>query len=378
MKCAKCGTELKEGNVYCSVCGTEAMVVPDYSILEDDYLRTLIAEETQEDAESEMPQKAAETGGAKTKKQDARLPILVVCILLVVGISVGVAVKLTINHRNANSYDYQVQMAEQERAEKNYENALHYYQAALALQPGDVAVRLAMADIYLEQKAYDSAMVLLIEIIDLDGSHREAYEKLIGIYDERGDYESILALMEEVSDKDLSDLFAPYTVTEPVISPIEGTYEEEIEVVIVSLDGYEIYYTTDGTIPDASSGTLYDGEISLDEAGIYEIRAVCVNSKGICSRVVDARYQIEFLQPEFAVVSPDGGRITEMTFVTITAETDCSIYYTWDGTDPTSQSERYVGPIEIPAGNNILSVLVVNNKTGLDSGVYRTNFIYYP
>ena len=378
MKCAKCGSELKEGNVYCSVCGAEAMVVPDYSVLEDDYLRTLIVEEPQGETEPKMPQRTAEAVEEKAKKQNAGLPILIVCILLVLGISAGAAVKLMINHRNANSYDYQIQMAEQERAEKNYEKALYYYQAALALQPEDIAVRLAMTDIYLEQKEYDSAMVLLIEIINLDGSHREAYEKLIGLYDEKGDYESILALMSETSDAELSDFFAPYTVTEPIISPISGNYREETEVVIVSLDGYEIYYTTDGSIPDASTGIRYEGDIFLDEPGTYEIQAVCVNSKGICSQVVNAVYQIEYLPPKFAVVSPDGGRITERTFVMIMAEEDCSIYYTWDGTDPTTQSAGYDGPMEIPAGNNVLSVLVVNHKTGLDSGVYRTNFIYYP
>lgn len=59
-------------------------------------------------------------------------------------------------------------------------------------------------------------------------------------------------------------------------------------------------------------------------------------------------------------------------------EDGCSIYYTWDGTDPTTASARYTEPFEVPEGNNVLSVLVVDKKTGLDSGVYRANFIYYP
>ena len=39
MKCAKCGAEIKEGCIYCSVCGNAVQIVPDYSVLEDDYLR---------------------------------------------------------------------------------------------------------------------------------------------------------------------------------------------------------------------------------------------------------------------------------------------------------------------------------------------------
>lgn len=376
MKCAKCGSELKEGNVYCPVCGAEAMVVPDYSVLEDDYLRTLLSEDkTEGETASETQDKAA--AEKKTKKTSSMLPIVVVCILLIVGISSGAAAKIVIDRRNANSYDYQVQQAKQEYLDGNAESALHYYQAALALRPEDIAARLAMADIYLEQKDYDSALVLFVEIIRLDGSHREAYEKLIGIYEERGDYDSILALGLEAAVS-LADLFIPYAVTEPVISPVAGTYEDEINVVIVSLDGYDIYYTTDGTTPDISTGTLYDEGILLDEPGTYEIQAVCVNDKGIASEVVDAVYLIEFLPPDFPVVAPDGGRITEATFVTITAEPGCTIYYTWDGTNPNRQSPRYDAPLEVPVGNTVLSILVVNNKTGLDSGIYRTNFIYYP
>ena len=44
MKCAKCGAEIKEGCIYCSVCGNAVQIVPDYSVLEDDYLRSLLKE----------------------------------------------------------------------------------------------------------------------------------------------------------------------------------------------------------------------------------------------------------------------------------------------------------------------------------------------
>ena len=45
MKCAKCGAELKVGCIYCSVCGQEAQIVPDYNLLEDDLLKELLNEE---------------------------------------------------------------------------------------------------------------------------------------------------------------------------------------------------------------------------------------------------------------------------------------------------------------------------------------------
>lgn len=377
MKCAKCGAEMKEGCIYCSVCGNEAQIVPDYSVLEDDYLRSLLKEE-------EEPPKKKNSGGRKEpstppkKKMSNKVPIFVVCGILIVLIAVGIIVKVTIDHRNANSYDYQVEMAKKESVDKNYENALHYYKTALSLKPDDIAVRMAMTDIYMEQKEYDAAMVLLMEIIKLDDTNQKAYEYLIQIYEDEEKYEQIAALADGITDEKLLTLFADYLVEPPIISPAEGKYEDYVDVTIYSPEDCEIYYTLDGTEPDEENGILYDDDIALEETGDYEISAVCVNEKGIRSEIATAAYEIELIPPEYATVLPDGGRIEDITFVTIEAEEGCSIYYTWDGTDPTKASPRYETPLEIPTGNNVLSVLVVNNKTGLDSGVYRTNFIYYP
>ena len=386
MKCEKCGAEMKEGCIYCSVCGNEAQMVPDYSVLEDDYLRKLLEEENQPASGKKQTNK---TGKKNQKKQHAKnsssqmsnkIPIIIVCCILVIAITAGVIAKLVIDHKNANSYDYQVEMAQQEAIDKNYENALQYYKTALALKPDDMKVRLAMADIYMQQKSYDAAMVLLIEIIDMDELNLEAYKNLIQIYDEKEDYDSIAELSEGITNIEILALFDEYLVAAPVISPVEGTYNEYKDVTIFSMEGFDIYYTMDGSTPDATNGIFYDEDegIHLDEAGMYRIQAVCVNKKGICSEVASAKYKIEILAPEYATVTPDGGRIAYGTQVTTTAEKDCSIYYTWDGTDPTEQSAKYEAPLDIPYGNNILSVLVVNDKTGLDSGVYRTNFIYYP
>ena len=54
MKCAKCGAELKEGCLYCSVCGHEAQMVNGYSVLEEDYLKALLTDEASKDTSSEQ------------------------------------------------------------------------------------------------------------------------------------------------------------------------------------------------------------------------------------------------------------------------------------------------------------------------------------
>ena len=271
-------------------------------------------------------------------------------------------------------------MAVQSREDSHYEDARGYYETALTLHPNDETARLGMADVCIAQGDYEAAIVVLMDAIHANSNSIEAYRKLIDVYETKRDYDSILALADTVKNPEVAKLFEPYHVKAPVLSPVSGTYEEFMDVVIVSMEDCEIYYTMDGTEPDQENGIRYDEEkgIELDEEGEYEIQAVCVNEKGICSEVRSATYEIRFEPPDAPVVSPDGGEIAEQTFVTIRAERDCEIYYTWDGTDPTRQSAKYTGPIEVPAGNNVLSVLVYSPKTGLRSAVYRTNFIYYP
>lgn len=383
MKCVKCGAELKEGCLYCSVCGHESQIVPDYSVLEDEYLRTLLKEEVEvpvkeQPANSNKPKEKKPV--PKKKKKNNMIPLLIVGCILIVGIIIGVVIKVSIDQKNANSYEYQVEMAQKELVDLNYEKALNYYKTALSIQPGDVAVRMAMSDIYLDLKETDSAMVLLLEVVEADKNNKEAYQKLIQIYEGKKDYDSIVELASGVSDEKILDLFEGYLVGEPVASQEAGRYEEPVEITLFSVDEDEIYYTIDGTTPDAENGILYreEDKILFDENGVYELQAVCRNDKGIYSQILAETYTVELAAPAYPTVTPDGGRMNEETTVTITADENCSIYYTWDGTDPTTESTRYETPLEIPEGNNILSILVVDDRTELDSGVYRANFIYYP
>ena len=375
MKCAKCGAELKKGCLYCSVCGYEAQIVSDYNVLEDDYLRSLL-----KDGESVKTPQEKEPEPKKTKKKkNSHLLLIICCCLIVTGAAVGVAVKLYIDNKNANSYDYQIEMAEKELVDHNYENALQYYKTALALQPDDIKVREAMAEIYTSRKEYDSALVLYMDILQLDKNNKEAYQHLIAIYDEKGDYDSILSLKENVTDEDILALFDDYEVDDPIISPLGGQYDDYVTVVIYSIAENDIYYTLDGTVPDKENGIPYpQGGISLNRTGNFEINAVCCNEKGIYSDIVSEEYQIQFKKPRLPSVSPDGGLFSEETTITIAQQKDCTIYYTWDSTDPTRESAVYTEPLVVPEGDYVLSVMAVNNKTGLASDIYRVNFGYHP
>ena len=167
----------------------------------------------------------------------------------------------------------------------------------------------------------------------------------------------------------------------PSLSLPPGTYGDSIDLVISHDQRSQglIYYTTDGTVPDKENGIPYpQGGIPLNHTGNFEINAVCCNEKGIYSDIVTEEYQIQFKKPDLPSVSPDGGVFSEETTVTITQQKDCTIYYTWDSTDPTTESAVYTEPIVVPEGDYVLSVMAVNNKTGLVSDIYRVNLGYHP
>lgn len=79
------------------------------------------------------------------------------------------------------------------------------------------------------------------------------------------------------------------------------------------------------------------------------------------------------------MISLDSGAITSPTQITISADPNCRIFYTWDsiGTDPTVDSFEYTGPIDVIEGNNVLSVVAINNRD-MSSNIVRRNYIYEP
>lgn len=286
MKCANCDAEIKDGSIYCPVCGKEAQMVNGYASLEDDFLHSLLREGINKKILSPEEQ-------ARLRKRKQAMPIIVTSLILAILIAVGVVVKLFIDYKNDNSYDYQMKMAQSEIFDHNYESAMGYLARALAIVPEDVDSRMEMAEIYLLYEKEDAAIVLLTEVIRLDEDYRDAYECLIELYAENEQYEKIKNLSEYTDDKEIKALFTDYLVTTPSIYPSGDTFYDELNVTIFSVDDDAIYYTTDGTDPTTNGKRYIEGVgITFDNSGLYKVKAVCKNKNGIYGDVVTQNYQI--------------------------------------------------------------------------------------
>ena len=136
--------------------------------------------------------------------------------------------------------------------------------------------------------------------------------------------------------------------------------------------GSVIRYTTDGTDPTLSS-TVYGGAIDL--TATTQIRAMATNG-GINSAVSTFNYTLAG-STEPPVANPVSGTEFETSLnVTLSAPTAGSIiYYTLDGSAPTTSSSQYAGPFSLVStttirafaragGNDSLVVDFTYTKTG--------------
>ena len=151
---------------------------------------------------------------------------------------------------------------------------------------------------------------------------------------------------------------ALYTIaaTAPVFSPRAGTYTSTQSVTITdSTAGAAIYYTTDGTTPTTSS-SLYSGPITVSSTKGF--KAVATAPGYSKSAVTSALYTIAVPTPVF---TPKGGTYTSVQSITITdSMPGASIYFTTDGTSPTTASNLYSGPITVLATQTIKAMAVAS------------------
>lgn len=391
MKCAKCGAEIRPGCVYCSNCGQEAQIVTEINILEDDLLRSMLDEENDNTKEADSVEKdpanreslessdvkpdrkRSEKKSRQQKKKTQRTLILLLVVLAAVCLVAG----LFVHYQQANSVSYQLKRAGEAFDQKNYTSALDYVNRALQLDDSSEEALLLQGQIYGMMKDDDQAETVLLKVIDQNPDCMEAYESLLELYDENGSYEQILALKEKTTNADVLSLFDTYLVEAPVIDLKSGTYKEFQEVNLsVKGKGLEIYYTLDGSVP-TKRDTLYEDAVSIEKEGKTTLTAVAMDKNGCYSEPVSAQYDIELDAPDVPKVSPDGGMFTEASSVTVTVPKGVTVYYTWNGMIPNKNSSKYSGPIEIPEGNNVLSLIAVD-ENGLSSEVLKCNYIYYP
>lgn len=384
MKCSKCGAEIEVGSVFCKKCGEPVQMVPDYNVLEDDFLVSLLDEQQNAKQESKTSEEKAvksekntsnRAGKESTKKQNgfaalwknkkARGGIIAGIIALVILI-VFLVLYLT-------SYDHYVAKGKAADTKEEYTEALTYYNRAIKKNDAKAKAKILAANDYMKLTEYDKAEELLLSVIEKDSDNVSAYKSLIVLYLTTGSYDKLDFLQAQVTNQKIIDLFNDHLVSAPVFSVDGGKYDDDVIIELHAKTG-KIYYTLDGSDP-TEGGILYTEPLTLKE-GTTTVQAVCEDGEKV-SEVIAKRYKISYADPEAPVVIPTGGSFTTPTTITVEVPEGASVYYTWDGTTPTQSSAKYTAPIDMKEGNNILSLLLVD-KHGKTSNVSEYNYKYIP
>ena len=154
------------------------------------------------------------------------------------------------------------------------------------------------------------------------------------------------------------------TAATPVISPASQTFTGTLSVTITdSTAGATIYYTTDGTTPTIAS-TVYSGAITV--SATQTITAIASASGFLQSSSSSQSYTLQN-QVATPVFSPASGSFFSPTPITITdATVGAKIYYTTDGSTPTTASALYSGPITV---SSTMTIKAIGAATGMVNSV---------
>ena len=147
----------------------------------------------------------------------------------------------------------------------------------------------------------------------------------------------------------------------PVFSLAGGTYNSPQTLVLTdTTPGATIYYTTNGAVPSTSS-TVYSGPITV--ASSETVAAVAIANGFSLSPVSSKSYNyVPLPQATAPVFSLAGGHYTTPQTLTLTDSTPgATIYYTTNGTTPTTGSTKYVGPITVSTSQTVIAIAAAPN-----------------
>jgi len=159
-----------------------------------------------------------------------------------------------------------------------------------------------------------------------------------------------------------SSSFAAYgqaTTASPTILPAPGTYHAAQSVSISdATPNAIIYYTLDGSVPSTSS-LVYT--VPFTVIANTTVQTIALASGDSDSSLVIAKY----IFPAATVgYRPARGTYTSTQSVSITSYTpNATIYYTTDGSTPTTASHLYTGPVSVSASMTLTAIATAPNHS---------------
>ena len=163
-------------------------------------------------------------------------------------------------------------------------------------------------------------------------------------------------------------------VAAPSFTPPAGSYSStQLVSISTATAGASIRYTTDGSMPTSTIGTVYSGAVSVSSN--LTLKAIAYKSGMTDSGVTSGTYTIQAAaQVGAPAFTPAPGTYSSTQLVTISAATPgASIRYTIDGSTPTSTfGTAYIGAVSVSSS---LTLKAIAYKSGMsDSAVASATY----
>ena len=150
-------------------------------------------------------------------------------------------------------------------------------------------------------------------------------------------------------------------LTASTFSPAAGTFTttQTVSITTAKTDD-KINYTTDGSTPSATVGTLYTGPITV--AATTTVKAIAFKDGDTSSSVVTAVYTITpVANPTFSPVA--GAYTGDQTITISTVTAGASIRYTTNGSAPSATvGTVYTAPVDVPVTATLKAIAYKTNS----------------
>ncbi len=361
MKCPNCGAEMADEALYCEHCGEDIHIVPDFDPeLEQDMERTISGILEEINGQEGSGEEPGEEQNPPKRKSFWKL--WVVCG----AVFVAAAVLTGLSYYHYNSLEWQIERGEEYVERQEYDRAVRCYSRALELDEDNIELKFSLAEVYFLKNNKIEYEFLLREIARDSRADAEqlerAYGKLIAIYSAREDYQTINDLLLASENANLISTYQKYLARPPEFSIKPGYYTTVQPLKLSAFGSGKIYYTLDGSEPDAES-TQYTAPIILED-GDYIVKALFINDNGIVSEPISGEFHVEIDEipaPELNLYSGEYNFPMNIEVLNDAEE----VYYTTDGSTPTYESQLYSGPIPLPLGkSNFKFARIENGVTG--------------
>ena len=293
--------------------------------------------------------------------------ILLAVIFLILAALIGCMVLIY-----KNSYNGIVSAGNKALERQEYTEASDAFRRAINKKKERPEAYTGLSRVYLAQNDPDAAESVFLDAIGEQTGNSDLYGACIDFYIDTDQQMEIPGLLDEATDQ-VREVLSEYIIEEPQFSlDAKETYEEVQQLTLTAGKGLTIYYTVDGSDPDTGS-TKYTEPIQLDE-GETTVTAIAVNKKGIPSMPEAKEYVIELPIEDAPAVSPSTGQYETATSIEIKVPEGYQAYYTTDGSDPTTASAKYTGPVDMPEGETLFKAVLVSGDGRL-SGITTRNYV---